>query len=67
MHAQYCFDRLDFHDYQIFHDKIHSVPASQLNAFVGDRQRHLPVKPQTGFGEFIAQAFLISRFKQAWS
>ena len=49
------------------HEKIDLVAAIQYQAFVVDRQVHLPLKAQSTKVKFVAKTLLVSRFQEPWT
>lgn len=65
MSWQQAFYRLDFQYDLLLNDNIKPIAAFEGHGFVNDRQSQLPLEFDTGFFQFITEAFLISRFQQA--
>ena len=56
-------DRLEFHDYRVLYHQIEFVSALQLDAFVGHRQMHLPLKPKAQLAQLITKTLFIDRLE----
>ena len=58
-------DRLDFEDNLVGYNDVQSVSAIESDAFVNDRQWHLPRESNIRLFEFVAKAFLISGLEKS--
>lgn len=64
MNRQQFLDSFQFQDDFISHEEIDLVTTVQLQAFVLDREAHLPLKAQSPKAKFVAKALLVSRFQE---
>src|ERR1017187_6546820 len=64
MDGQDLLNGLEFHHDCILHEQINPVIAVQLESFVAEGQMDLTSKGKTHLAQFIADTFLICRFKQ---
>lgn len=61
------FYRFQFQNHFVLHKEINSVTTIQLQAFVSDREVHLPLKAQSPKLKLVAKALLVGRLQKTWS
>jgi hypothetical protein len=67
VNRQQFFYGFQFQNHFVSHKEIDSVTTIQLQAFVFDREVHLPLKAQSPKLKLVAKALLVGRLQKPWS
>jgi len=65
MNGQNVFHAFDFENQPIFDHKIEPVATVEFDAFILDRQGHLPLERDSSEMEFVAQTLLVCGFQKS--
>lgn len=67
MNGQEALHGFQLDNHAILHHDIQAVTAIETDRFIDHRQRHLTLKHYAILRKLMTEAFLVSRFQQAWT